>query len=262
MGRPAIDGVLIDVEGVLQIDGRPIPGAAEALHVLSAAGMPFVLLTNTTSRTRRQLGALLRRLGFPVRDECLVTAVSATADYLRQRYPGERCFLLVEGEVSEEFAGIPLTEGYDARVVVVGGAGDSFTYGRLNQVFRLLLDGAAFVAMHKNLAWERQDGLYLDAGAYIAGLEAATGVRAHVVGKPAEDFFRAGLRLLGVPGERVAMVGDTLEQDVLPAQRLGLLGILVRTGRYRAREPGAGQPNLILNSLAELPTWLGLRSIT
>jgi HAD superfamily hydrolase (TIGR01458 family) len=256
-----IDGVLVDVEGVLQVDGRPISGAAEALHALAEAGIPVVLLTNTTNRTRRQLGALLRRLEFPVSDERIVTAVSATADYVRQRYPGERCFLLVEGDVIEEFAGIQLTEGIDARVVVVGGAGDSFTYGRVNQAFRLLLDGAAFVAMHRNLAWERQDGLYLDSGAYIAGLEAATGVRAHVVGKPAVEFFRAGLRLLGLPGERVAMVGDTLEQDVLPAQQLGLAGILVRTGRYRARESETGQPDLILDSLAELPEWLGLRPV-
>ncbi len=261
MGRPAIDGLLIDVEGVLHIDGQPIPGAVEALQTLAEAGLPFVLLTNTTSRTRRQLGALLRRLGFPVSDQRIVTAATATADYLRQQYPGESCYLLVEGDLSEEFAGIRLTEGYDARVVVIGGAGDCFTYERINRAFRLLLSGAAFVAMHKNLTWERQDGLYLDSGAYIAGLEVATGRQAHVVGKPAAEFFQAGLRVLGVPSERVAMVGDTLDQDVLPAQRLGMAGILVRTGRYRTREPDTSQPDAILGSLADLPAWLGLQRV-
>lgn len=261
MGSRAIDGLLIDVEGVLHIDGRPIPGAAEALQALAEAGVPYVLLTNTTIRTRRQLGGLLRRLGFPVSDEQIITAAAATADYVRRHYPGESCYLLVEGDLHEEFAGIPLTEGHDARVVVIGGAGDCFTYSRVNHAFRLLLGGAAFIAMHKNLTWERQDGLYLDSGAYILGLEAATGVQAQVVGKPSADFFQAGLRLLGVPRERVAMIGDTIDQDVQPAQHLGMAGILVRTGKFRTREPEAGRPDAILDSLADLPAWLGLRPI-
>ena len=261
MEARTIDGLLIDVEGVLHIDGRPIPGAAEALQALAEAGLPYVLLTNTTIRTRRQLGGLLRRLGFPVNDEQIITAAAATADYVRQQYPGESCYLLVEGDLSEEFAGIPLTEGHDARVVVIGGAGDCFTYSRINHVFRLLLGGAAFIAMHRNLTWERQDGTYLDSGAYILGLEAATGVQAQVVGKPSADFFQAGLRLLGVPRDRAAMVGDTIDQDVEPAQRLGMAGILVRTGRFRTREPETGRPDAILDSIADLPAWLGLRPI-
>lgn len=259
MGARGIEGLLIDVEGVLHVDGSPLPGAVEALRVLARAGIPYVLLTNTTSRTRRQLGVLLRELGFPIEDDRILTAAAAAAEYVRRAHPGEPCYLLVDGELGEEFSGVPLTEGDDARVVVVGGAGDSFTYARVNRAFRLLSAGAAFVAMHKNLVWQRRDGLVLDAGAYIVGLEAATGRDARVVGKPSTEFFRAGLELLGLPPERVAMVGDSLDHDVLPAQRLGMAGILVRTGLGRAATSAPGQARVTIDAFADLPSWLGLR---
>ncbi|MCX2727738.1 TIGR01458 family HAD-type hydrolase [Thermomicrobium sp. 4228-Ro] len=256
MSRPPIKGLLIDVDGVLHIDGQPIPGAVRALAALRARGIPFVLLTNTTIRTRRQLGHLLRELGFPVADDEIVTAGAATATYLRKHYPDEPCFLLVEGDVREEFAGIPLVEDDSATVVVFGGAGPAYTYDRLNQAFRLLLRGAHFVAMHRNLVWERRDGLALDAGAFLLGLEAAVGRSPHVVGKPSPDFFRAGLARLGLPPEQVAMIGDSLNADVLPAQALGMTGILVRTGRFRPQDLERGQPDVSLASIADLPGWL------
>ncbi|MCS7050807.1 MAG: TIGR01458 family HAD-type hydrolase [Thermomicrobium sp.] len=252
----AIEGLLIDVDGVLHVDGDPIPGAVEALRHLRALGIPFVLLTNTTIRTRRQLGALLRTLGFPVDDDEIVTAGAATAVYLRAHHPGEPCYLLVDGDVREEFADIPLVEDDSARVVVLGGAGSVYTYDRLNLVFRLLLGGAGFVAMHRNLVWERRDGPALDTGAFLLGLEAATGRRAHLVGKPSADFFRAGLAQLGVPPDRVAMVGDSLTADILPARELGMTGILVRTGRFRPSDLEQGQPDIDLPSIAALPARL------
>jgi len=253
--RP-IEGLLIDVDGVLHVDGMPIPGAAQALRALHARDMPFVLLTNTTIRTRRQLGQLLRDLGFPVADEAIVTAGAATAAFLRSRYPGEPCFLLVDGDVHEEFAGIPLVEDDTATIVVFGGAGPAYTYDRLNRAFRLLLRGAHFVAMHRNLVWDRRDGPALDTGAFLLGIEAAVGRQPHLVGKPSPDFFQAGLAKLGLPAERVAVVGDSLTADILPAQNLGMTGILVRTGRYRPQDLAHGQPDVLLDSIADLPRWL------
>lgn len=252
----AIQGLLIDVDGVLHVDGDPLPGAAEALQRLSALGIPYVLLTNTTIRTRRQLGELLRALNFPVSDDQIVTAGNATAAYLRTYYPDQRCFLLVEGDVREEFSGLTVVEDESATVVVLGGAGSVYTYDRLNLAFRLLLRGAHFVAMHRNLVWERRDGPALDTGAFLMGLEAATGRQALLVGKPSPNFFRAGIARLGLPAERIAMVGDSLTADITPAQALGMTGILVRTGRFQPSDLEHGQPDVILPSLAELPAWL------
>jgi HAD superfamily hydrolase (TIGR01458 family) len=255
-----ISGILLDVDGVLHIDGEPIPGAVQAVLELRARGIPFVLLTNTTIRTRRQLGALLRELGFPVADDEIVTAGAATAAYLRAHYPGEPCYLLVDGDVQEEFAGIPLVEDDSATVVVFGGAGPVYSYDRLNRAFRLLLRGAHFVAMHRNLVWDRRDGPALDTGAFLLGLEAALGRQAHLVGKPSPDFFRAGLERLGLPPERVAVVGDSLAADILPARQLGMTGVLVQTGRFRPNDLELGRPDALLPSIAELPSWLSRAS--
>ncbi len=256
MARYPIRGLLIDVDGVLHVDGDPIPGAAEAIAALRRRGVPFVLLTNTTIRTRRQLGLLLRDFGFPVEDDEIVTAGAATAAYLRSHHPGEPCLLIVDGDVAEEFTGIPLVEDETARVVVFGGAGPAYTYDRLNLAFRLLLRGAHFVAMHRNLVWDRRDGPALDAGAFLLGLEAAVGRSPHLVGKPSPDFFQAGLARLGLPAGEVAMVGDSLAADIQPAQALGMTGILVRTGRFRPQDLERGQPAVLLASIAELPAWL------
>jgi len=118
--------------------------------------------------------------------------------------------------------------------------------------------GAALVAMQRNLTWLTDEGLKFDAGPYVDALERAAGVRAVVVGKPEPAFFRQGVEALGVPVERVAMVGDDLAYDVLAAQSLGMAGVLVRSGKFRPgvddREGGA--PDHVIGSVAELPVLL------
>jgi HAD superfamily hydrolase (TIGR01458 family) len=244
---------LIDVDGVLHIDGEPLPGAVVALAELREMGVPFRLLTNTTVRSRASLGALLRGIGFEVGGEEIITAPVATADYLRRRHPGQSCFAIVKGDVLADFDGVTLTDGSDAQVVVIGGAEENFTYPALNHAFRLLLDGAGFVVMHRNLWWQTAAGPALDAGAFVKGLEHTTGRRATVVGKPAAPFFRAGFQALGLPPARVVMVGDTLRQDILPAMRLGATGVLVRTGSFRESDLAYGAPDRLLASVSDLP---------
>jgi ribonucleotide monophosphatase NagD (HAD superfamily) len=115
--------------------------------------------------------------------------------------------------------------------------------------------------MHRNLSWLEAEGMSLDAGAYLMGLEAASGVTAAVAGKPSEDFFQSGLDLLGLPAADVVMVGDDVESDVLAAQRMGMTGVLVRTGKFRPEHlSGAGaEPDAVADSVADLPGLLGLQ---
>lgn len=244
---------LIDVDGVLHIDGEPIPGAVEALAQLRKLDIPFRLLTNTTVRTRASLGTLLRGIGFAVTDDEIITAPVATAAYVRRRFPDQPCYAIVKGAVLDDFDGVPLTDGPDARVVIIGGAEEHFTYQAMNHAFRLLLDGAAFIAIHRNLWWQTATGPALDAGAFIKGLEHATGRRATVVGKPAAPFFRAGFRSLGLPPPQIVMVGDTHRHDILPAMRLGATGALVQTGSFRESDLVHGAPDHLLASVADLP---------
>ncbi len=252
-----IDAVLLDVDGVLVESWRPLPGAVEALADLRSLGMPLLLLTNTTALTRAQLERTLAEQGFEVGSNEIMTAPAAAAAYLRDKHPGASCFLIAKGDVAEDLEGVPLVE-QGAEVVLVGGAEERFTYERLNDAFRMLMDGAALVTMHRNLYWKTGEGLTLDAGAFVRALEEASGVEAVVTGKPSASFFQQAVMSLGVAAERVAMVGDDVENDVLAAQAHGLRGVLVRTGKFTpsALERAAAAPDVVIDSVADLPALL------
>ncbi len=249
-----VQGLLLDVDGVLHVDGTPIPGAVGALDELRAAGIPIQLLTNGTMRTRANLATFLRELGYDVSADEILTAVTATSEYLRRIHPGEACHLVVSGDIEEEFDGIPLTDDEDeARVVVIGGASDSFRFEALNRAYRMLRNGASLVAMHKSVHWLTAEGVTLDSGPFIHGLEWAAGTEAVIVGKPSSHFFQAGFDALGLPAESVAMVGDDLVQDVQAAMSCGAMGILVQTGMGGLESIEGFEPDLVLPSIAELP---------
>jgi HAD superfamily hydrolase (TIGR01458 family) len=254
-----IDGLLLDIDGVLAVSWEPLPGALEAMESLREH-IPFRLITNTTTHTRRELSATLRGAGFDVEPDEIVTAVTATATYLREHHAGGRAFVLTDGAPGEDLAGVPLVETPDdADVIVIGGASDAFTYDVVNRIFRRVMDGAALVGMHRNLYWKTSRGWQLDGGAYIAGLEEATGTTAAICGKPARAYFDAALALLGVPAARAAMVGDDVTNDVEGARAAGLTGVLVRTGKFREEDLAKGSPDVVLGSLADVPTWLETR---
>lgn len=254
-----VKGFLLDIDGVLTVSWEPIPGAVEALATLREADIPFLLITNTTVKTRRELVTTLREGGFDVRGDELLTATVGTGAYLRRHHPGARCYLIAKADVSEDLTGIELVED-DAEVVVISGAEEGFTYERLNRAFNMLMSGAKLVAMHRNLYWKTGDGMKLDAGAFVAGLELAADVESTVVGKPSPEFFDAALDLLGVERVLTAMVGDDIESDVLAAQKSGLVGVQVRTGKFRESdlERASGTPDHIIDSIADLPRLMKL----
>ena len=252
-----VDGLLLDIDGVLAVSWEPIPGAIEALARLRNAGIPFRLITNTTTHSRAALAETLRRAGFDVATEEIVTAVNATASYLRAHHPGAGTFILSDGDPSTDLAEVRLVDLDDAEVIAIGGGSDEFSYDTLNRAFRCLRDGATLVGMHRNMYWRTADGLQLDGGAFIVALEEAAGVKATICGKPAPAFFESALTLLGVPAERAAMVGDDIVNDVLGAQAMGLTGVLVRTGKFTESDLSKGEPDHVLGSFADLPSLLG-----
>ena len=255
-------GVLLDIDGVLTVSWRALPGAAGAVAELRAAGYRLRFVTNTTSRSRRVLSKTLAKAGFDIATEEILTAAAATGAYLRRVHPRERCFVLTSGDVTTDLEGVTITgPGEPADLVVIGGAGIEFTYDALNHAFHLLQQGVPLVAMHRNLYWQTGDRLTLDSGAYILGLEKAAGAHAIAIGKPARAFYDAAIAELGLPAERVAMVGDDIEADVEGAKNAGLAGILVRTGKFRQADlDRAGVvPDAVLGSITELPAWLRAR---
>jgi HAD superfamily hydrolase (TIGR01458 family) len=253
--------VLIDIDGVLTVSWKPLPGAVAALHQLRAAAVPLALVTNTTSRTRASIASALAGADFPVTASDILTAPVIAAAYLHDRYPGARCLLLNSGDITQDLAGLTLARPGDpapADVVLIGGAGPEFSYQALNQAFSHLQRGARLVAMHRSLYWRTSEGLQLDTGAFLAGLEQAAGTEAEVVGKPAPEFFVTALSRLGASAVGTVMVGDDIDTDVLAAQHQGLTGVLVKTGKYlpRTHHTAAGTPDHVLDSFAGLPALL------
>ncbi len=247
-------GVLIDIDGVLTVSWEPLPGAIGAFERLRASGLRIRLATNTTSRTRAEVAAALRDAGFGVTPAEILTAPVATAGYLETHHRGQPVFVLSSGDLHDDFREVDVVdERAPAEVVVLGGAGLVYSHDQLNHAFNLILDGAAFVAMHRNLYWRTNRGMELDTGAYAMALEAATGVEPVVIGKPAAAFFEAALTELGTAADETVMIGDDLDNDVLGAQALGITGCLVRTGKYRADvlEGAENRPDHVVDTFVD-----------
>jgi len=226
MGR--IKGFLVDLGGVVYQGDALIDGSAEAIARLRAAGAPFRFLTNTTSAPRRSLVDKLAKMGMTVAPEHVFTPAMAARQLIAER--GLKPHFLVRPALMEDFAGLP--DG-DRPAVILGDAGDGFTYAALNDAFRLLEDGAEFIALAKNRKFAGPDGRpCLDAGAFVAALEYAGGREAEVVGKPAPAFFRAACADMGLQPDETAMIGDDAEFDAAAAVACGLTGVLVRTGKW------------------------------
>lgn len=270
----AIGGVLFDIDGVLVTSWQPIEGAARTLQVLADKQIARSYLTNTTTRTRTQIADLLTSAGMSVSPDEVITAAALTADYVRDRYPGARCFLVNSGQIAEDMAGVDIVYSADATgtgapetpdVVLLGGAGPEYNHLTLSWVYDWMAQGVPVVAMHRSTAWTTTDGLRVDTGMYLLGMEATSGRKATAVGKPAPEGFLSAANLLGVNPDEMHMVGDDLNNDVLAAQVVGMTGVLVRTGKFRqntldrwAADEFAMQPNHVIDSVADLPELLGL----
>jgi HAD superfamily hydrolase (TIGR01458 family) len=275
--RPAgalagVRGLLLDLDGVLIVRNEPLAAAVAALADLRTRGIPFRVMTNTSSMSRATLAAWGRRAGLDVPADHIISSLSATAAYTARTFPGQPLFVLASEDARTEFRGQRLLAPADAAAgatvaaVVIGDSPDDVTYDTLNHAFRLVQRGAALIGMHRNRWWVTPDGPRLDSGAIVAGLEYATERRARILGKPARPFFAEGVRELGADRGRriaardVAMVGDDVWFDVLGAQRAGLRGVLVLSGKHgeeelaraAAQSRGGGIPTAVAPTLAEV----------
>ena len=269
----AIGGVLFDIDGVLVTSWQPIPGAADALRVLADNRIAAAYLTNTTTRTRGQIAAALTTAGMTVRPDEVITAAALTADYVRTTYPDARCFLVNNGDITDDMPGIDIVDSLaftDGRVpetpdvVLLGGAGPS-TATTLSRVYEWMAQRVPVVAMHRSTAWTTTEGLRIDTGMYLIGMEETSGRNATAVGKAGTGRIPNRRRATRRRTRDVYMVGDDLNNDVLAAQVVGMTGVLVRTGKFRqdtldrwAADEFAMQPNHVLDSVADLPGLLGL----
>ncbi|XP_061469975.1 haloacid dehalogenase-like hydrolase domain-containing protein 2 isoform X2 [Rhineura floridana] len=235
--RRALKAVLVDLSGTLHIEDSAIPGAQEALKRLRSAPVTIRFVTNTTKECKQDLLERLKKLDFDIKEDEIFTSLTAARNLLEQKQV--RPLLLVEDNALHDFKGI---ETNDPNAVVIGLAPDHFNYQMMNKAFRLILDGAPLIAIHKARYYKRKDGLALGPGPFVTGLEYATDVEATVVGKPERTFFLEALRGTNCAPEEAVMIGDDCRDDVGGAQSAGMLGILVKTGKYCDADEGKIAP--------------------
>jgi HAD superfamily hydrolase (TIGR01458 family) len=270
-----VRALLLDLDGVIVLAEKPVPGAADALGALAARRIPFRIVTNTSLVSRATLSRWGASMGAPIPADRFQSALSVSAAYTARRFAGQPLYVLASDDARTEFEDQHLltddeATGPDARAaaVVVGDSPEILNYGTINRAFRLIRNGATLVAMHKNRWWMTPDGPTIDSGSIVVGLEFAAGVRAVTVGKPSPAFFReAASQLAAEAASRgdarlrrrdIAMVGDDLDSDVRAAQRSGLRGVFVLTGKHtRADLEAAARarkraPDLVAESLADV----------
>ena len=251
------------MDGVLYNSTTLIEGAAEALRWVRRQAIPHAFVTNTTSRSRGVLVEKLAGFGITAGEDDILTPCVAAREHMAG---GGSVALFVPEKTHVEFAGLPLLDAgaqTGARWVVVGDLGERWDFHALNRAFRLLQSTpqAELVALGLTRFWQAHDGLRLDAAPYVAALECATGRKAIVMGKPAAAFFQAAARKLGLPAGEILMLGDDVHIDVGGAQRAGMRGGLVKTGKYRPGNlDGEVRPDVVLDSIASLPEWWEARS--
>jgi HAD superfamily hydrolase (TIGR01458 family) len=251
--------ILLDIDGVFHVSGAPIAGAADAVGTLRERGHRPRFVTDTTVRTRAVIASDLRGFGVDIADDELQTTAAAAVRALR----GRRVLALTMPSVIEDLDGLD-RGGEAADAVLVGGAdegdeaGRVFSFMNLARAFSELQAGADLYCLHKNRWWQTSRGPLLDSGAFVAGLEYAAGVDAVVIGKPSPMYFEAALAALDAEPKLAWMVGDDIEADIAGAQRYGMRTALVRTGKFRPDdlERSGIAPDIVVNSLAELPDWL------
>ncbi|MEQ1884880.1 MAG: TIGR01458 family HAD-type hydrolase [Bryobacteraceae bacterium] len=250
--------ILFDLDGVLYNDEQPIPGAADAIRWIESRKIPHLFVTNTSTRGPEALVQKLARFGIPAGPEQILTPSVAAAAWLRVHATGPVA-LFVQPPARPVFEGIPLvpeSAETGAKYVVVGDLEESWNFHTLNRAFRLLHSDpeAVIIALGMTRFWRANDGLRLDVAPFVALLECASARKAVVFGKPAAAFYEAATETLGVEKTEVLMIGDDIEVDVGGAQRAGLLGALVKTGKFRPSSLEGGiRPDAVLDSVADLP---------
>lgn len=222
--------VLIDLDGVIRIGGKLADGANELFQFLKDNEIPSCIISNSTRNTSLEVMKFLVDSGVNHFMDGMTT-VDATFDYISEN--NFRVSVYCAYNVKKEFDEFIDDKNPDA--VVIGDLGEEWSYSLLNDIFRKVNNGAEIIAMQKNKFW-KPDGknLALDAGAFVAAIEYATGKQATLIGKPSPLYFRAALKKLGYEeSEAFYMIGDDLENDIAGAQAIGGLGILVFTGKTK-----------------------------
>jgi NagD protein len=259
VNRREIRSWLMDMDGVLVHNESAIPGADRFLARLRDLSIPFLVLTNNSIYTRRDLSARLRASGLDVPEEAIWTSALATARFLEDQRPGGSAFVIGEAGLTTALhsAGYTLTERAPDYVVL--GETRTYSFERITQAIRLIGEGARFIATNPDPTGPTPDGPLPATGSVAALISKATGVDPYFVGKPNPLMMRSALNAIDAHSETAAMVGDRMDTDVVSGLEAGMHTVLVLTGSTQREEAERFpyRPSRIVDSIADLVDELG-----
>jgi NagD protein len=254
MAKREIRSWLMDMDGVLVREEEAIPGADEFIARLRSLGIPFLLLTNNSIYTARDLAARLRNSGIDVPEESIWTSALATARFLEDQRPGGSAYVIGEAGLTTALhsAGYTLTDRNPEYVVL--GETRTYSFERITHAIRLIEAGARFIATNPDATGPTLDGPLPATGSVAALISRATGVEPYFVGKPNPLMMRSALNAIDAHSETAAMIGDRMDTDVVSGLEAGMETILVLTGLTTGEdaERHPYRPSRIIDSIADL----------
>ena len=252
--QKAVAAWMTDMDGVLVHEGRMIPGADTLLHRLAERGVPFLVLTNNSIHTPRDLRFRLRSSGLEVPEESIWTSAMATAAFLNDQRPGGSAYVIGEAGLTTALheIGYVLTDARPDYVVL--GETRTYSFEAVTTAIRLIDAGARFVATNPDATGPSSEGLLPATGSVAAMISKATGTDPYFIGKPNPLMMRAALNRLEAHSETTVMVGDRMDTDILAGLEAGMRTVLVLTGITRADdvERFPFRPSRVVPSVADL----------
>jgi NagD protein len=252
--RKPIDCWLTDMDGVLMHEGRPVPGADEFIRRLTETRKRFLVLTNNSIYTRRDLAARLGAAGLHVPAEAIWTSALATAKFLNDQRPEGTAYVIGESGLTTALHEVGYVQtDLDPEYVVLGET-RTYSFSSITRAIRLIENGARFIATNPDPVGPSMEGNLPACGAVAAMITKATGVEPYFVGKPNPLMMRSGLNAVEGHSESTAMIGDRMDTDIVAGVEAGLYTILVLTGVTRKEdiERFSYRPKRVVNSIADL----------
>jgi NagD protein len=245
---------LTDMDGVLVHEGVPVPGAQDFVRALEKSGKRYLVLTNNSIYTPRDLNARLRAMGIEVPTEAIWTSALATAQFLDSQRPGGTAYVIGEAGLTTALHDIDYVLTDTDPDYVVLGETRTYSFTAITRAIRLLDQGARFIATNPDPTGPSNEGALPATGAVAALITRATGVEPYFVGKPNPLMMRSALNTVGGHSESTAMIGDRMDTDIVAGMEAGLETVLVLTG-----VTGRGmvdrfpyRPSRIVDSIADL----------
>lgn len=248
-----VGGFVLDMDGTIYLGERLLPGAVDFIEYLKSKKIPFLFLTNNSSKHQKQYEEKLTHFGLKVSQEQIFTSGEATAIYLQEKFAGQGIYLVGTPALEEEFQqhGYTLTDQNPAAVVL--GFDTTITYEKLWKLCDFVRDGLPYYATHPDFNCPTDGGYMPDIGAMIAFVEASTGIRPEIIGKPNLPVVDALKSRLNLPVDKICMVGDRLYTDIALGQA-GMTTALVLSGETKVEDVllSPYQPDFTAKDLAEL----------